>query len=122
MRRRSDFEAAVRRGRRAGRDSLVLHVGRRGEAQPHGGGAPVAAPLVGLVVSRAVGSAVVRNRVKRRLRHLAASRLGVMPGNGVVVIRANPAAADRSSAELAVDLDAALSAASGGPGRPGRRA
>ena len=104
MRRRSDFEAAVRRGRRAGRPSLVVHI------RTPQGGAPVAdqPPRVGLVVSRGVGSAVIRNRVKRRLRHLAAARLERLPAGSLVVIRANPGSAARSSAELSADLDAAL--------------
>lgn len=62
----------------------------------------------GLVVSRAVGPAVVRNRVKRRLRHLLRTRLAVLPAGVVLVVRANPAAAAASSARLGEDLDAAL--------------
>jgi len=63
---------------------------------------------VGFVVSRAVGGAVVRNRVKRRLRHLVAARLDVPPPGSRMVVRALPAAADSSAAELAADLDRAL--------------
>ncbi len=50
---------------------------------------------VGFVVSKAVGNAVVRNRVKRRLRHLAASRLPDTPTTALVVVRALPTAATR---------------------------
>ena len=63
---------------------------------------------VGFVVSRAVGSAVVRNRVRRRLRHLVRVRLADLPAGAAVVIRAQPAAAQLSSTELARDLDAAF--------------
>lgn len=45
-------------------------------------------PRVGLVVPRSVGSAVVRNRVKRRLRHAVAGK-GLKPGVDYVII-ANP--------------------------------
>ena len=45
---------------------------------------------VGLVVSRAVGGAVVRNRVRRRLRALVASRLAGQAGLDLVVL-ATPA-------------------------------
>jgi ribonuclease P protein component len=60
------------------------------------------------VVSKAVGSAVVRNKVKRRLRHLARERLASLPGSAVLVVRAPPAAAQASYADLAADLDRAL--------------
>lgn len=63
---------------------------------------------VGLVVSKAVGPAVVRTRVKRRLRHLARERLSSLPGGSMLVLRANPAAAAASSAVLGADLDRCL--------------
>jgi len=59
---------------------------------------------VGFVVSRAVGNAVVRNRVKRRLRHLVLEHLTSLPGSAVLVVRALPAAAAARSAELDADL------------------
>lgn len=65
-------------------------------------------PRVGFVVSRAVGNAVVRNRVKRRLRHLAREHLRSLPGSAVLVVRALPAAADASGPELARDLESCL--------------
>lgn len=68
------------------------------------------------MVSRAVGGAVVRNRVKRRLRALMADRLPTVPAQSVVV-RALPAAAAADAARLGADLDAALTACS----RAGRR-
>ena len=64
--------------------------------------------LVGLVVSRAVGPAVTRTRVKRRLRHLTAQRLERLSPGSLLVLRANPPAATATSAELGADLDRAL--------------
>ena len=61
-------------------------------------------PRVGFVVSKAVGSAVVRNRTKRRLRALAHDRLDLLPAGTDVVIRANPLAAQANSSELGQDL------------------
>jgi ribonuclease P protein component len=65
----------------------------------------------GFVVSRAVGGAVVRNRVRRQLRHLVGPRLADLPAGATLVVRALPPAAGRSFAELGADLDAALASA-----------
>jgi ribonuclease P protein component len=59
-------------------------------------------------VSKSVGNAVVRHRVTRRLRHLAASRVGGWPDGTQVVVRALPPAASASSDQLAADLDSCL--------------
>ena len=69
---------------------------------------PATPVRVGLVVSRAVGGAVHRTRVKRRLRHLAREHLASLPGSAVLVVRALPASADASSAELGSDLGRCL--------------
>ena len=61
-------------------------------------------PVVGFVVSRAVGNAVVRNRVKRRLRHLAREHVSSLPGSCVLVVRALPAAGSAPHHLLAEDL------------------
>jgi ribonuclease P protein component len=66
------------------------------------------ATKVGFVVSRAVGSSVVRSVVKRRLRAVMAARLDRLPPDLLLVVRATPASALASSAELAADLDVAL--------------
>jgi ribonuclease P protein component len=82
---------------------LVLHAGARPDAD---------GVRVGLVVSKAVGNAVTRNRVKRRLRHLAAQHVvGPSPADGKplgvdVVLRALPAAAS-AGPELGTDLSRA---------------
>jgi len=112
LRRRGEFAAAVRGGRRAARGALVVHL-RLPDPQH------VAGPArAGFVVPRAVGGAVVRNRVKRRLRHLMRERLGRLADGTDVVVRALPAAARRSFPGLAADLDAALDAAT--RGKPAR--
>ena len=63
---------------------------------------------VGFVVSGAVGPAVVRNRVRRRLRHLAAEQVRRLPDGALLVVRALPAAAGATTAQLAADLQAVL--------------
>jgi len=99
VRRRSEF-AVAQRGDRAKGDGLVIHVG---VAAP-----PAEAPKVGFIVGRGVGTAVVRNRVRRRLRHVAAARLAALPTRTLLVVRALPAAAGMSSADLARSLDRGL--------------
>jgi ribonuclease P protein component len=61
-----DFDAVYRRGRSVSTRFLVLHWFEREE---DGEGA-----RLGLAVPRAVGTAVVRNRVKRRLREIFRAR------------------------------------------------
>ena len=63
---------------------------------------------VGFVVSRAVGPAVTRNLVKRRLRHLCRDRLETLPAGSMLVVRALPAAANASYDDLARELDRCL--------------
>ena len=65
-------------------------------------------PQVGFVVSKAVGPAVTRNRVSRRLRHLARERIGLLPPHGMLVVRALPPAADATFEQLARELDRCL--------------
>ncbi|MDC7337986.1 ribonuclease P protein component [Streptomyces lydicus] len=113
LRRREDFATAVRRGRRAGRPLLVVHC-RSGATDPHASGECVPPTRAGFVVSKAVGNAVVRNRVKRRLRHLLRERLDRLPAGSLVVVRALPGAGDAAHDELARDLDAALARLPGG--------
>lgn len=78
-------------------------------AAPVDGAAGALGPArVGFAVSKAVGSAVVRNRVKRRLRALTAARLDQLPPGALLVLRATPASASASFAQLGADLDAAV--------------
>ena len=66
-------------------------------------------PRVGLVVSKAVGNAVVRNRTKRVLRALMSSRIAQLPEGIDVVIRAKSDLPGTPTAILAQDLDKLLS-------------
>ncbi len=108
------FAGTIRRGRRAGTRALVLHlaVGDSDGAERTDGltarGAEPVGPQVGFVVSKAVGNAVTRNLVKRRLRHLARERLDALPGSTVLVVRALPPSAGSSYDELGRDFDRAL--------------
>lgn len=95
MRAGTEFEAAVRRGRRAGSPRVVVHTST--STVPDG-------PRVGFVVSKAVGGSVVRHRVARRLRETVRPHLGAIPADRLVVLRAQPASATASYAELEADV------------------
>lgn len=103
MRSPEEFKRTMRSGRRAGgvtlSGSLLLAAGPVPE---------YAEPKVGLVVSRAVGSAVIRNRVKRRLRELMRGQVASLPRGCLLVLRAHPAAAGARQVDLAADLDLVL--------------
>ena len=92
------FRSTGRSGRRSGSSTLVVHLDVNEPGEP---------ARVGFVVSKAVGNAVVRNRVKRRLRHLTREHLpslAGLPGSAVLVVRALPPSADASYAELETAL------------------
>jgi ribonuclease P protein component len=110
LRRRSDFAATIRGGRRAARGAVVVHL----DCQPPAQAERPAPPRAGFVVSKAVGGAVERNRVKRRLRHLVRARIDALPPGAMLVVRALPVAAERSYDELGADLDGALARAKTG--------
>lgn len=79
---------------------MVVHLSEdpEGDAQPQ----------VGFVVSKAVGNAVHRNLVKRRLRAVTAARLDVLPPHGRAVVRALPGASAATFDELSSDLTRGL--------------
>jgi ribonuclease P protein component len=104
LRRSTDFAAAVRGGRRAGRGTVVVHLLTDEPAQ-------ASEARAGFVVSKAVGNAVTRNKVRRRLRHLVRERLATLPDGTLLVVRALPASASASFETLGTDLDAALATA-----------
>lgn len=103
LRRREDFTLTVRRGKRAGRGTVVVHY-----LAPDSTPDPAPVARAGFVVGRAVGNSVVRHRTVRRLRHLVRDRLALLPPGAVLVVRALPPAADAGSATLGRDLDSAL--------------
>lgn len=93
------FAATVRGGQRAGGRTLVLHLMSRESGQP---------ALVGFVVSKAIGNAVVRNKVKRRLRAIVAGRVARLPRGSLLVVRALPPSATVDFAELDRDVEHSL--------------
>jgi ribonuclease P protein component len=107
LRSSTDFAAVFRGARgaggsRSGSRFVVVHV----NSTDARAGQP---PRVGLVVSKAVGNAVVRNRTKRVLRALMSSRIAQLPEGIDVVIRAKSDLPGTPTAILAQDLDKLLS-------------
>lgn len=101
MVRPEDFRAVVRRGARASTRSAIYY---RRERDP---GDPL---RFGFIVSRAVGTAVERNRVRRRLRALARGFVDAGGAGSDVVVRVLPGAARRDWDSLSADMHAALDA------------
>ena len=101
LRRSADFTATMRASRAARGDGLVV---------VHAAADPAAAEQarIGFVVPRAVGPAVTRNLVRRRLRHLLRARLDRLPAGLRMVVRVLPPAGSASYPALARALDRAV--------------
>jgi ribonuclease P protein component len=97
--RSAEFERVYRHGRSTANRQLVLYSFPNPDAER---------PRVGLSVSRKVGGAVQRNKVKRLLREaFARSEPGLLAGHDVVVV-ARPDALELAEREGLAGLDAAL--------------
>lgn len=88
----SDFVAVLKCRRKVSDRDVVLHFLVRGQTSAADRGFPPVRRL-GLAVSKAVGGAVIRNRIKRRFRVIASRHEGKLPEDCDIVLRAKPAAA-----------------------------
>lgn len=121
---RKDFLAAAEHGRRFRSSAFSVQVNdqpRQGQTRKAGDGL-----RLGLTASRKTGKAVIRNRIRRRLRAAAALALADQAGRVcdlVIVARPETLTADFSAmvADLAVALDRARPAGGGGKRRPASR-
>lgn len=99
LKRRADFRAAAA-GRRAPGSAFVLQARRRADE---------ASARVGFTVSRQVGNAVERNRVRRRLRELVRlARAGSLRGGHDYVLVGRRAALRLPFGDMIHELDKAL--------------
>jgi ribonuclease P protein component len=114
LRRRSEF-LAVGQGVRAVRQGFVL------QGLLAGGEDPTRPPRFGFTVTKKIGNAVVRNRIRRRLRAaVKAASLHAAAGADYVLI-ARPAALTLPFERLVTDLIGGLTALSAGHGRTAGR-
>ena len=100
LRKRADFVAA-NKGRRVSAPGFLLLVRERGDRDP--------AMRIGFTVTKKIGNAVVRNRMKRRCRALARE---IMPTRGIAgadhVMVGRPSGIERDFGKLRQDLAGAL--------------
>jgi len=111
MTRRADFLAA-NRGLRVARPGFVLLAhANKGQGKRYG-----------ITVTKKIGNAVVRNRMKRRFRALLRE---LLPGEGLAdtdhVLIGREAGIERDFGKLREELSAALGRARAGKGDPPRR-
>ena len=111
IRKRADFVAA-NRGLRVARPGFVLL------AHPNGG----KGKRFGITVTKKIGNAVIRNRMKRRFRELLRAALpeAGLPDHDHVLI-GREGGIERDFARLREELAAALARAAAGKGDPPRR-
>jgi ribonuclease P protein component len=124
LRKRPEFLRVARARRSWATPGLILQA-RRQRPEEARAAAPAGASDqigVGFTASRKVGSAVERNRARRRLRAVAREILPAAgrPGYDYVLI-ARAGTLGRPYIELARDLKTALAHVSAEPRRPGRR-
>jgi ribonuclease P protein component len=94
-----DFRSVVRRGRRTSTPLALYYRLERAEADP---------VRFGFIVSRAVGGAVQRNLVRRRMRAVGRELVDAGARGADVVVRALPGSAQQGWASLSADMHDAL--------------
>jgi len=99
--RSAEFERVYRQGRSKGNRFLVLYAFPRDESGDDG-------PRLGLSVSRRVGGAVDRNRVKRVLREAFWAEAERLPEGSDYVVVARPDSRDLAEREGADGVQTAL--------------
>ena len=98
-----DFRRAVKAGNRQASKSFVVVIAPKTEATHKK--SDEKRKRLGVTVSKRVGNAVIRNRVKRRIREWFRRTRGKLPDGSDIVVIARHAARDLSGSEVALALD-----------------
>ncbi|MGA7201923.1 MAG: ribonuclease P protein component [Candidatus Cybelea sp.] len=99
LRRQVDFARLRRQGRRVSTKSLTIY---------HSGAPTGDAPsLVGITVSKSIGKAVVRNKLRRRLSAIVREALSSRAAMRLLVV-ARPVAAEARFSDLRAEVTSAL--------------
>ncbi len=108
LKRRREFLAAAAARRKFVAPGMIVQMRLHGEDDLAAPEAKCAGPRVGFTVSRRVGNAVVRNRVRRRLRAAAERVLPRARAGADYVLIGRQGTIARPFAELVADLETAL--------------
>lgn len=101
LRRSEDFEAVFRNGRKRRGRYVSVHILQQESTTGK-------SPRVGFVVSKAVGNAPQRNKVKRRLRAIMAAEIPSFAGAPDVIVRSFPGAKGADFSALQHDISQQL--------------
>ena len=102
LRRQADFARLRQRGRRISSPILTFYIVDAGPRDPRS--------LVGITISKAIGKAVVRNKLRRRLAAILQEALGDRRPLRLLIV-AHPSAADAPFAALRSGVTSALARA-----------
>lgn len=103
--RRSDFERVYRGGKKHFTGSMTVFFLRRDP--PQGG------PRIGLTVGRALGGAVVRNRIRRRMREAVRLSLGDLQISADLILHPRKSVLDMDFVALCSAVKSAFAAVAG---------
>ena len=99
LRRRADFTRLRRQGRRAATKSLIIYGSERLPGDD--------ASLVGIAVSKSIGKAVLRNKLRRRLAAIVHEALAPYSAKRLLLV-ARPQAAQATFGDLQAQVTSAL--------------
>jgi ribonuclease P protein component len=118
LKRRAEFVRVATRGQKLAVPGMVVQMAATPREDGHPDASP-AASRIGITVTRRVGTAVVRNRARRRLRAVAREVLPEAARRGYdYVLIGRKATLTRRYTDLVRDLTVALRRLHGEPSRP----